>query len=74
LDLIDRLQSVEDSEVIQSSIFEIARANGIKPRRFFEVLYMILLGTRFGPRLGPYLIDMGRTNAIKILKRSIDSI
>ncbi|MCD6088910.1 lysine--tRNA ligase [Candidatus Bathyarchaeota archaeon] len=74
LDLIDRLQSVEDSEVIQSSIFEIARANGIKPRRFFEVLYMILLGTRFGPRLGPYLVDMGRTNAIKILKRSIDSI
>ena len=72
LSLIDRLQLIGDPEIIQSSIFEIARANGIKPRRFFETLYMILLGTRFGPRLGPYLVDMGRANAIKILKRSID--
>ena len=72
LSLIDRLQLIGDPEVIQSSIFEIARANGIKPRRFFEILYIILLGTRFGPRLGPYLVDMGRANAIKILKRSID--
>jgi len=71
--LIGRLQSTGDPEVIQSSIFEIARTNGIKPRRFFQILYLILLGTSFGPRLGPYLIDMGRENAMKILKRSLNA-
>jgi len=71
--LIEKLQSTEDPDVIQSSIFEIARINGIKPRRFFQLLYSILLGTSFGPRLGPYLIDMGRENAIKTLKRSLQS-
>jgi len=32
---------------------------------------MILLGTPSGPRLGPYIIDMGRGNVIEALKRSI---
>jgi len=71
--LIEKLQSTEDPNVIQSSIFEIARINGIKPKRFFQILYMILLGTSFGPRLGPYLIDMGRENAIKMLERILNS-
>ena len=51
----------------------IARINRIKPKRFFQILYMILLGTSFGPRLGPYLIDMGRENAIKMLERILNS-
>jgi len=71
--LVEKLKSTDDPDLIQSSIFEIARINGIKPKRFFQTLYLILLGTRSGPRLGPYLVDMGRENAIKILKRSLDS-
>jgi len=71
--LVEKLQSTDDPEVIQSSIFEIARVNGIKPKRFFQLLYLILLGTNSGPRLGPYLIDMGKENAIKTLRRSLNS-
>ena len=71
--LIEKLRSTEDPDVIQSSIFEIARTNGIKPGRFFRILYLILLGIEYGPRLGPYLIDMGKDNAIKMLKRSLGS-
>jgi len=70
-ELIEKLRSTEDPNFIQSSIFEIARANGIKPKRFFQTLYRILLGTPYGPRLGPYLIDMGRENAIRALTRSL---
>jgi len=71
--LVEKLQCTDDPEMIQSSIFETARINGIKPRRFFRILYLILLGTGSGPRLGPYLIDMGKENAIKALKRSLNS-
>ena len=71
--LIEKLRSTEDPDVIQSSIFKIARTNGIKPGRFFRILYLILLGIEYGPRLGPYLIDMGKDNAIKMLKRSLGS-
>jgi len=70
-ELVEKLRSTEDPNIIQSSIFEIARANGIKPKRFFQTLYRILLGTPYGPRLGPYLIDMGRQNAIRALMRSL---
>jgi len=70
-ELVEKLRSTEDPNIIQSSIFEIARANGIKPKRFFQTLYRILLGTPYGPRLGPYLIDMGRENAIRALTRSL---
>jgi lysyl-tRNA synthetase class 1 len=69
--LIQTLETVDDAETIQSAIFEIARKNGIKPKSFFETLYSILLGTSSGPRLGPYVIDLGRENVIKTLTRSL---
>jgi len=69
--LIEMLQAVEDADAIQSAIFEIARKNGIRPKNFFRTLYSILLGTSSGPRLGPYIMDMGREEVIKVLRRSL---
>lgn len=69
--LVGVLRTEENADDIQSAVFEIARNNGIKPKRFFRTLYLMLLGTQSGPRLGPYLLDMGRENAIKILKGSL---
>jgi len=69
--LIDALQTMEDAEKIQSTVFEIARVNEIKPKEFFETLYSILLGTPSGPRLGPYIIDIGRENAIEAFRKSL---
>ena len=69
--LIERIRTIDDPEALQSSIFEIARDNGIKPRDFFRTLYLILLGVDSGPRLGPYLLDMGKENAIEKLERSV---
>jgi lysyl-tRNA synthetase class 1 len=62
---------VDEAEKIQSAVFEIARANGIQPKKFFEILYLILIGTPSGPRLGSYIIDIGRENAVKALARSL---
>jgi len=69
--LIEVIKSEREAEKIQSAIFNIARRNGIKPRKFFQTLYMILLGVGSGPRLGPYIIAMGRDNVVEALERSL---
>jgi len=70
--LVGVLRTADNADDIQSAVFEIARNNGIKPKMFFRTLYSILLGTQSGPRLGPYLLDMGRENAIEVLKGSLE--
>ncbi len=73
-ELVEILESKDDPKVIQSSIFDIARKNGIEPKDFFKLLYNILLGSDKGPRLGNYLIDIGKEKAIEELRRYINSV
>ncbi len=68
-ELVEVLKGEENAEKIQSFIFEIARRNGLRPADFFKTLYTILLGVPHGPRLGPYIIAMGRQNVINALER-----
>ncbi|MEM4278775.1 MAG: lysine--tRNA ligase, partial [Candidatus Nitrosocaldus sp.] len=72
-DLIQVIGSNDDAKVIQSSIFDTARKHGIEPKDFFKLLYMLLIGTDYGPRLGPYIIDVGRESIIDMLKRYINT-
>ncbi len=69
-ELIQTLQIEEKEDQIQGAIFNIARKHEVKPSRFFQILYTVLLGVPQGPRLGPYIIAMGRQNVIKALKRA----
>ena len=68
--LIERIKSSESPEEVQGGIFDAARKNGISPRDFFKTLYMIFLGRDRGPRLGPYIWDLGKDRAIRILKEA----
>ena len=70
--LIDILATVDDPEKIQNAVFNVAKNNGIKPGAFFKTLYVILLGAPQGPRLGPYVLAMGKPNVIAALKRSLN--
>ncbi|MFQ6068626.1 MAG: lysine--tRNA ligase [Candidatus Bathyarchaeia archaeon] len=70
-ELAKTLQGEVDAETIQSAIFDIARKNNIRPKQFFQTLYTILLGTTAGPRLGPYIIAMGKQNVTEALQRAI---
>ncbi len=48
-------------EVIQNKIFDIAKNDlKIKPQKFFKVIYLILIGKEFGPRLGPFLLMLDK--------------
>ena len=65
------LPGQSDPNAIQTAIFEIARRNSLEPKDFFRLLYVLLLGVERGPRLGPYLIDIGIQNAVKIIQNQI---
>ncbi len=70
-ELIQALQTDSTEDEIQSAVFNITRNNEVKPGKFFKALYRILLGAPQGPRLGPYMLAMGRENVIDALKRAI---
>ncbi|MCD6591851.1 MAG: lysine--tRNA ligase, partial [Thaumarchaeota archaeon] len=72
-ELIERIREAADADEIQSSIFEVARRNGLSPKNFFKKLYQIFLGRDRGPRLGPYIWDLGKDRALEILQKSLSS-
>ncbi len=69
-ELSETLHGEVDADTIQSAIFDISRKHDIPPRQIFRTLYTILLGTPAGPRLGPYIIAMGKQNVIEALQRA----
>jgi len=68
-ELIQLLKVTKDAETIQSAIFNLAKKHSIEAKNFFKLLYMILIGAPEGPRLGPYIIAMGRENVAEALER-----
>ena len=69
--LISSLNRASDEEGYQSSVFEVARAQDIRPRDLFQLLYRILLGQSQGPRFGPFVSTMGRDKVIAELVKAI---
>ncbi len=69
-ELIQTLQIETDEERIQGAIFSVARKHAIQPAKLFKTLYNILLGMPEGPRLGPYILAMGRKNVVDALRRA----
>ena len=70
-ELVAKLQVEDDPDKIQNVIFNVAKDNGIKPGAFFKVLYQVLMGAPQGPRLGPYVLAMGKLNVIAAMQRVI---
>jgi lysyl-tRNA synthetase, class I len=68
-DIAERIVSLSDAQAIQSAIFETARANEIEPANLFKALYRCLLGVERGPRLGPYILDVGPSKISERLRR-----
>ena len=71
--LIAALDNAADEEAYQSSVFEVAREEGIRPGSFFQLLYSILLGKARGPRFGPFTATIGKEAVIAELKRAINA-
>ena len=65
--LVDALNTDEELEDIQNIIYQIAKSNNIEPKNFFKMLYQIILGTLRGPKIGPFISDIGRKQVAKKL-------
>jgi len=66
--LVKALQAEEEPEEdIQNTIYQIAKANDVQPKDFFKILYQIILGTSRGPKIGPFITDIGRKQVAKTL-------
>jgi len=65
--LVDALDAKEEPEDIQNTIYQIAKSNNVQPKDFFRVLYQIILGTSRGPKIGPFISDIGRKQVAKTL-------
>jgi len=70
-ELTANLETEVEPDKIQNAIFSAAKNNGVQPGSFFKILYQILMGAPQGPRLGPYVLTMGKQNVIAALKRAI---
>lgn len=71
-ELIAKLEVEDEPDKIQNAIFNAAKNNGVQPGVFFKTLYQVLMGAPQGPRLGPYVLAMGKQNVVAALKRSIN--
>jgi len=55
-DLLSKNEKIDD---LQNSIYNIAKENQVQPRDFFKILYQIILSTNRGPKIGPFIEDVG---------------
>ncbi len=66
-ELTTALNSEEEPEDIQNTIYQIAKSNDVQPKDFFKILYQIILGTSRGPKIGPFISDIGRKKVAKTI-------
>ncbi|HEV2120148.1 MAG TPA: lysine--tRNA ligase [Candidatus Bathyarchaeia archaeon] len=67
LELAGIMNASNDEVYLQNSVFTIAKKHGLETGPFFKTLYRILIGADSGPRLGPYILAMGRENVAAAL-------
>ncbi len=67
LELAGIVNATDDEDYLQNSIFTLARKHNLQTGAFFKVLYRVLIGSDSGPRLGPYILAMGRQNVAAAL-------
>ena len=70
-DLVDMLESENEPLDLQNSIYQIAKNMGLQPKDFFKTLYQIILASDRGPKIGPFIIDIGRKKVAHTLSEHL---
>ena len=66
--LLSENEKIED---LQNSIYSIAKENQVQPKDFFRLLYQIILSTDRGPKIGPFIEDIGKKNVADAISKHI---
>ena len=69
--LAQLLSENEKIEDLQNSIFTIAKQNQVQPKDFFRILYQIILSTDRGPKIGPFIEDIGKKKIADSISRHV---
>jgi lysyl-tRNA synthetase class 1 len=72
-EFVEVLKVEGDAEKIQNAVFNTAKNHGMQAADFFRIIYSVLIGVPQGPRLGPYVLAMGKQNVIDALNRALQS-
>jgi len=68
LSLVEKMKKDITEKDLQSAVYDIARENNLQPRDFFKLMYKLILGKESGPRLGPFIVTIGKERVIKLLE------
>ena len=69
--LVTLLGKDEEIEDLQNTIYQIAKEDNIEPKEFFKVLYQIILSTTRGPKIGPFILDIGKKNVVRKISKYV---
>ncbi|MHA1379242.1 MAG: lysine--tRNA ligase [Candidatus Helarchaeota archaeon] len=66
-ELLKKDKDWEEQE-LQNELFNIGKSLG-KPKKFFQIIYSVLIGKKFGPRLAPFLLLLDRNWLIERIEK-----
>jgi lysyl-tRNA synthetase class 1 len=69
--LITLLEGDKEPEDLQNAIYNIAKENNVQPKDFFMVLYQIIINASRGPKIGPFIMDIGRKKVAQTISKHI---
>ena len=69
--LVKLLEENGEIEDLQNSIYSIAKENHVQPKDFFRILYRIIIAGPRGPKLGPFIEDIGKKEVAEKIKSNI---
>jgi lysyl-tRNA synthetase class 1 len=69
--LVRVLESEKEPEDLQNVIYNIAKECNIAPKDFFMTLYQIILSANRGPKIGPFILDIGRKKVAQTISHHI---
>jgi len=69
--LVKLLEENADPDDLQNSIYSIAKENQVQPKDFFKILYQIILSPNRGPKIGPFIEDIGKKKVADTIYRHI---
>ena len=71
-ELSQMLEADNEPDDLQNAIYQIAKSNEIPPKDFFKTLYQIILGSNRGPKIGPFILDIGRKKVANTLSSYVN--
>ncbi|MBS0236022.1 MAG: lysine--tRNA ligase [Proteobacteria bacterium] len=71
---LERVESFEHAEELQSIVYAVARDHEIEQRLWFQALYQVLLGAEQGPRFGSFIALYGVANTITLIKTAVERL